>query len=82
MPWRVLVLIDELRYPRAKAGQPPFAIETIRRIHYPQRWFALSDPAMDEALRDMPLFREFAKLGRNMQRQSQVDSVASMSCLN
>ena len=40
----------------------PFAIETMLRIHYLQQWFALSDPAMEEALHDMPVFREFAKL--------------------
>jgi transposase, IS5 family len=33
------------------------------RVHYLQQWFALSDPAMEEALHDMPVFREFAKLG-------------------
>jgi IS5 family transposase len=27
-----------------------------------QQWFTLSDPAMEEALHDMPLFREFAHL--------------------
>jgi IS5 family transposase len=27
-----------------------------------QQWFALSDPAMEEALHDMPVFREFAGL--------------------
>jgi hypothetical protein len=32
------------------------------RIHYMQQWFGLSDPAMEEALHDVPLYREFAKL--------------------
>ena len=32
------------------------------RIHYLQRWFGLSDPAMEEALYDVPLYREFARL--------------------
>jgi IS5 family transposase len=27
------------------------------RIHFMQQWFALSDPAMEEALHDMALFR-------------------------
>ena len=27
-----------------------------------QQWFGLSDPAMEEALHDIPLYREFAKL--------------------
>jgi IS5 family transposase len=38
------------------------------RIHYLQQWFALSDPAMEEALHDMPVFREFAKLGEGVAR--------------
>ncbi|MDE2434577.1 MAG: IS5 family transposase, partial [Burkholderiales bacterium] len=31
--------------------------------HFMQQWFTLSDPAMEEALHDMPLFRDFAGLG-------------------
>ena len=33
------------------------------RIHFMQQWFTLSDPAMEEALHDVPLFRDFAGLG-------------------
>ena len=32
------------------------------RIHLMQQWFTLSDPAMEEALHDIALFREFAGL--------------------
>jgi hypothetical protein len=32
------------------------------RIHFMRQWFTLSDPAMEEALNDAPLFREFAGL--------------------
>jgi len=32
------------------------------RIHFLQQWFNLSDPAMEEALYDMALFREFVGL--------------------
>jgi IS5 family transposase len=32
------------------------------RVHFMQQWFTLSDPAMEEALHDTPLFREFAGL--------------------
>jgi transposase, IS5 family len=56
------VQIVEPHYPRAKTGRPPFGIETMLRIHYLQQWFGLSDPAMEEALHDVPLYREFAKL--------------------
>jgi IS5 family transposase len=62
VPWGVLVQIVEPHYPKAKTGRPPFAIETMLRIHYLQQWFALSDPAMEEALHDVPVFREFSKL--------------------
>ena len=38
------------------------------RIHYLQQWFGLSDPAMEEALFDVPLYREFAGLDNWMTR--------------
>ena len=48
--------------PASKTGCPPFSIATMLRIHFMQQWFGLSDPAMEEALHDMALFREFAQL--------------------
>lgn len=62
VPWPELLALIEPYSPRAKTGRPPFAIETMLRIHFLQQWFSLSDPAMEEALFDMPLFRQFAKL--------------------
>ena len=29
-----------------KRGRTPFAVQTMRRIHFMQQWFTLSDPAM------------------------------------
>ena len=63
VPWAALVQIVQPHCLRAKTGRPPFAVETMLRIHYLQQWFGLSDPAMEEALHDVPLYREFAKLG-------------------
>jgi IS5 family transposase len=68
VPWAVSVQIVAPHYPRAKTGRPPFGIETMLRIHYLQQWFGLSDPAMEEALHDVPLYREFAKLDGNTAR--------------
>ena len=45
VPWSALVQIVEPHSPRAKTGRPPFAIETMLRIHYFQQWFGLSMPA-------------------------------------
>jgi IS5 family transposase len=32
------------------------------RTHFLQQWFTLSDPGMEEAFFDTPLYREFAQL--------------------
>jgi IS5 family transposase len=68
VPWAALVQVVQPYYPKAKTGRPPFGIETMLRIHYLQQWFALSDPAMEEALHDMPVFREFAGLDDGVSR--------------
>ena len=68
VPWAALVQIVEPHCPRAKTGRPPFAVETMLRIHYLQQWFSLSDPAMEEALHDTPLFRGFAKIDQGVAR--------------
>jgi transposase, IS5 family len=68
VPWAALVRVVEPHCPRAKTGRPPFAVETMLRIHYLQQWFSLSDPAMEEALHDTPLFREFAKIDQGVTR--------------
>jgi transposase, IS5 family len=47
---------------QALGGRPPFAIETMLRIHCIQLWWNLSDPAMEEELYERPLYREFAGL--------------------
>jgi IS5 family transposase len=62
VPWAALVALIEPHAPEGKRGRPPFALDTMLRIHFMQQWFTLSDPAMEEALHDVPLFREFAQL--------------------
>ena len=62
VPWAALIALIAPYAPEGKRGRPPFAVETMLRIHFMQQWFTLSDPAMEEALHDVPLFREFAGL--------------------
>lgn len=62
-PWAALVELVAPYAPEGKKGRPPFAVETMLRIHFTQQWFTLSDPGMEEALHDVPLLREFAGLG-------------------
>ena len=68
VPWRELVALIEPHAPVARTGRPAFALLTMLRIHFMQQWFGLSDPAMEEALHDVPLYREFAGLDAGVTR--------------
>lgn len=64
VPWTALLALIEPHYPKAgRPGRQPYALETMLRIHLQQQWYALSDPAMEEALHDTPVMRRFARLG-------------------
>jgi len=63
VPWAALVQLVAPYAPEGKKGRPPFTVETMLRVHFMQQWFTLSDPAMEESLHDIALFREFAGLG-------------------
>ena len=62
VPWAELTELIAPYAPEGKRGRPPFSVATMLRIHFMQQWFTLSDPAMEEALHDPPLLREFAAL--------------------
>ena len=68
VPWAELTMLIEPHYPKGKTGRPPFGIATMLRIHFMQQWFGHSDPAMEEALHDVPLYREFADLDAGVSR--------------
>lgn len=68
VPWAELIALIEPHAPAGKTGRPPFAVVTMLRIHFMQQWFGLSDPAMEEALHDVPLYREFAGLDAGVTR--------------
>jgi len=62
VPWAALVELIAPFYPEGRTGRPPFSLATMLRIHFMQQWFSLSDPGMEEAFFDTPLYREFAQL--------------------
>ena len=62
VPWAALVESIAPYYPEGRTGRPPFSLQTMLRTHFIQQWFTLSDPAMEEAFFDTPLYREFAQL--------------------
>lgn len=62
VPWRELVSLVSAAAPLKTTGRPPFPHETMLRLHFMQQWFGLSDLGMEEALFDIPLYRQFAGL--------------------
>jgi transposase, IS5 family len=62
VPWKPLLKLIEPFYPLAGRGRRPYPLEAILRVHLMQNWFALSDPAMEEALYEIASLRSFASL--------------------
>jgi IS5 family transposase len=61
VPWQALIELIEPHYPKTskKGGRPPYPLTTMLRIHLLQQWYSLSDPAMEEALIEVPTMRRF-----------------------
>ena len=66
VPWRELCALIEPHYPKPGNGRPPVGVERMLRIYFLQQWFNLSDPAVEEAIYDSVLMRDFVgiDLGR------------------
>ena len=62
VPWEALLKVISPHYPVAGRGRRPYALESMLRVHLMQNWFALSDPAMEEALYEIASLRAFAGL--------------------
>ena len=62
VPWKALLELIEPHYPKtsSKGGRPPYPLATMLRIHLLQQWYDLSDPAMEDALIEVPTMRRFA----------------------
>ena len=73
VPWAALCAVIEPFYPKARAegGHRPVGLERMLRIHFLQKWYALSDPAVEEALYDSPAMRRF--VGIDLGRESAPD---------
>ncbi|HEX7645865.1 MAG TPA: transposase, partial [Noviherbaspirillum sp.] len=50
VPWQALQKVIEPFYPVAGRGRRLYPLQAMLRVHLMQNWFALSDPAMEEAL--------------------------------
>lgn len=63
VPWQRFEQLISPHYPVAGRGRRPYPLRAMLKIHFMQQWFGLSDPAMEEALWETPLLRQFAGIG-------------------
>jgi IS5 family transposase len=62
VPCQALIDLIEPHYPMASknGGRLPYPVATMLRIHLQQKWYSLTDPAMEEALIVALVSRRFA----------------------
>lgn len=68
VPWPRLEALIAPHYPTAGKGRKPYPLSTMLRVHFLQHWYGYSDPAMEEALHDIPVLRRFAGLDAGVSR--------------
>lgn len=66
VPWAEFCTVIEPFYPKAGDGRRPVGLERMLRMYFIANWFNLSDAACEDALYDVPAFRDFCQfdLGR------------------
>lgn len=63
VPWADLLAVIEPHYPKSGGrGRQPMPLASMLRIYFLQQWYALSDPAMEDALYEIESMRRFAGL--------------------
>ena len=68
MPWAEFCALIEPHYPKAGNGRPPVGVERMLRMYCIANWFNLSDVACEDALYDVPVFREFCRIDLGLER--------------
>jgi IS5 family transposase len=69
IPWTELLAIIGPHTPAGKTGRPPFPAEVMLRIHQLQKFCGHLNPAMEDALHDIPLCPESAHLDAGITRR-------------
>jgi transposase, IS5 family len=62
VPWKGLIALIEPHYPKGEGGRPAYPLMAMLRVHLMQNWFGYSDPAMEEALYETTILRQFSGL--------------------
>jgi transposase, IS5 family len=68
MPWSEFCALIEPHYPKAGNGRPPVGLERMLRMYCIANWFNLADEACEDALYDIPAFRDFCRIDLGRER--------------
>src|ERR1700692_1178882 len=68
VPWRKLCALIEPHYPKAGNGRPPVGVERMLRMYLIANVYNLADEACEDALYDVPVFREFCRIDLGRER--------------
>lgn len=62
VPWRGLIALIEPHSLKGDGGRPAYPLMAMLRVNLMQNWFGYSDPAMEEALYETAILRQFSGL--------------------
>ena len=68
VPWGQFCAVIEPHYPKAGNGRPPVGLERMLRMYLVANWFNLGDEACEDALYDIPAFRDFCRIDLGHER--------------
>lgn len=68
VPWAQFCAVIEPHYPKAGNGRPPVGLERMLRMYLVANWFNLGDEACEDALYDIPAFRDFCRIDLGRER--------------
>jgi len=68
VPWEAFCALIEPHYPKAGNGRPPRGMERMLRMYLIANWFNLADEACEDALYDVPAFRDFCRIDLGRER--------------
>ena len=68
VPWAAFCALIEPHYPKAGNGRPPRGMERMLRMYLIANWFNLADEACEDALYDVPAFRDFCRIDLGRER--------------
>jgi IS5 family transposase len=68
VPWGAFCALIEPHYPKAGSGRPPRGMERMLRMYLIANWFNLADEACEDALYDVPVFRDFCRIDLGRER--------------